>query len=495
MGQVVLSDFSGGLNTRDSPNELAPNETPNASNFTLDTRGALRWRNGCSAGVTLPGVASANDPAHIFYSGALGLWLCVRRSAGTTYTLYTRPADLSGSWTSRGTVITATAAADLVVSFADWSGTTNYVVIALSVGANSSASYTDGATVTAIGTVTGNAVAVWQNRVWIAGAKTSTLQTRLYASKIGDPTTWAAPDGITVDLRDKDGERLTGLGLAGGALIVFKQRSAYRVSDSATGSYATIDSSAGSQGPLAVVPSRGRLYTWGHDGLYEWDGVGPGRNVGDKARPSFVTAAALVGGVPLLCGGQLEDRLLFAFPISLSGTNDKLLEFDPIHGWLMRHALMFTGSSVCSFARKDTTLYAAAPDVNGNVIFPVFDTTPGSDNGTGPTAGNLYRTPWIHPAKGRLARIVRAQIEGLLVTAGTNTLTLNVYTDWDFSAATLSFDISADLRGGDSSDQVETSVLWSLGHSRSFCFEFVASTATGAAQINSLAFDAVQIEA
>jgi hypothetical protein len=54
-----ISDFSGGLNLRDSPQELAPTETPDSLNWTLDQRGALKWRKGCQDQIALPGNTQA----------------------------------------------------------------------------------------------------------------------------------------------------------------------------------------------------------------------------------------------------------------------------------------------------------------------------------------------------------------------------------------------------------------------------------------------------
>lgn len=494
---IFLNDFSGGLNLRDSATEIAPNETPDALNWTLDTRGQTKLRKGCLNVVALPG--TSGTAAFIYHSGALSQWLCARTSGGALH-LFTRPGDLSGVWTDRGTIHTMPNGIPAFAAFVDFPGNPPKVVLtSAQIGAVSFAGavYTwDGTTLTSVsGTIGGTAIALWQNRVWIGGYPLSDANgnlTRLFASKVGDPATWAAPDGLTVDVRDKDASGLTALGIAGGALVVFKKRSTYRVNDSATGSYTTIDASLGCIGPLAAPGSRGRLYVWGADGLYESDGIGSLKNVGDKVRPLFATDPALIGGVPALCGGQIEDRLLFAYPHSAGGNNDRLLEYDPTHGWLMRHQLASTSKDeITSFARKEGDLYAACMD--GDIMLKVFSEIAGADDGT--LFSNNFRTPWLQPGRGKIARIIRAQVEGLTVTGGTTTLTMNVYTDWDLSAASLSLDLSADLRGGDSSDQVETSIQHSLGHSRAFAFEFVAGTAAGAAQINSLSFDPIPIEA
>lgn len=493
---IALSDFSGGLNLRDSPNEIAPNETPASSDWTLDQRGALQWRKGCLNVASLPG--TSGKLAYIFYSAALDQWLCAREGTGPTVLhLYSRPGDLSGAWTDRGQF---NPNAGAVAAFVDWPGNPPKVLIATSlrttgIGGVAICSW-DGTTATTISSsIGGTAVALWQNRIWVAGYPINDANgnlTRLFASKIGDPTVWAPPDGLTVDLRDKDARPLTGLGIAGAALVVFKKRSAYRVTDPATGAYSAVDSSSGCLGAPSVVALKGRLYTWGADGLYEWDGVGPGRNVGDKVRPYFTTPT-LPDEPPI--GGVVDGKVVYCFADDFGTVRDDLLEFHPKAGWLMYHKLASTTKDqIGSFVSKDNALYAAISD--GDVIFRMFTETAGADDGTvaGFLGRNTYRTPWLRPNGGKLARIIRAQVEGLLVTGGTNVLTLKVYTDWDLSTPVLTFNLTADLRGGDSADQAETSILHSLGHARVFAFEFIATTAAGAAQINSLALDAIALE-
>lgn len=494
MPSLRLSDFSGGLNLRDSPSEIAPNETANALNWTLDQRGAVQLRKGWSSVVALPG--KTGTAAFPWFSAALNLWLCVRTVAGApdVFKLFSRPADLSGSWTDRGQLLPV-ATPTPIAAFVDWPGTTPLVVLTAQTGDGASgAIYTfDGTTLTVrSSTIAGHALAVWQNRVWLGGYAVSGANgnpSRLFACKVGDPTVWTAPDLTTADVRDKDAAQLMGLGLAGGALIVFKRRSAYRVNDSANGSYSTLDAAAGCMGPLAVVPLRGRLYTWGADGFYEWDGVGKGVNVGDKVRPLFATDAALVGGVPALCAGAVEDRALFAYPSAAGGSNDLQLEFDPQHGWLMKHQLA-SSETVSSFARKEASLYAAVP--SADALYLVGGLGPGQDGSTF-FPYSYYRTPWLQPNGGKLARIIRSQVEGrrsYLSGFLVGTFVMRVYKDWDTTTYD-EYDISgldAGVNPGLSVTDVKATIIRSLGHARAFALEFgtVPATHTAPTLISSL---------
>lgn len=481
-----LSDFSGGLNLRDAPNRIAANETPFARDWTfygkgLYSGGAPQLRRGCALAVTLPGVTLKK--AWIFYSAALDQWLCVRETTGapSTLRLHTRPGDLSGSWTDRGavnSVVTARAA------FIDFPGATPKVVIATDVnsGATKGIWTWDGTTLTSVSTtVAGSAIALWQNKAWVAGYPTSDSNgnpTRLFACAAGDPTTWAvASGGLTVDVRDKDAQALTAVALAGGSLVVFKARSAYRITDSSTGAFATIDPATGSL-VFGATTVRGRIYTWAPDGLYEWDGIGSGRLVGDKGRDLFLE----ISGTDTPAGGQFSDRVIFAFPSSPGGANSNVLEYDPAHRWLMYHSFPTSGFS--SFARQDADTYGAY--YQADKLLRMFAATPGNDDGVNYSNG-VYSTPWIQPNGGKLVRIRRIAVEGALEGSGSNTLTLKVFQDWNPNSGSTDFDITSDLRS--SSLDEARSVIQSLPHARAYLFKLVVGTGTGTVQVNGIELD------
>lgn len=467
MASLLIDDFSGGLNLRDSPNQLRPNETPLADNFTLDERGALKCRNGCANVVALPGTTGTK--AYIFFSEALNLWLCARESA-SAFKLFTRPADLSGSWTDRGQIASAVTAQAV---FADWPGTTPYAIILTDVAdATNGGLYTldSTPTLTKRFATDAKAIAVWQNKVWIGGA--SVAPTRIYFSPPGDPTTWTS----SIDLRDKDASAITAMGLAGGGLIVFKKRSTYRVNDSGTGAYTMIDGAVGCVNPRALATLRGRLYTWAADGMYECDGVGALKNVGDKLRPIYVDASTAANTI---VAGIHQDRAVFAG--TLQGLQ-RLIEFDPDAGWSMRHRLASASQDLLtSFAHKDGTLYGAIAD--GDDLFRMFTETPGADDGT--LHGGDWLSCWLLPNAGMLARLHRLRVQGLLGVGTSTTLDLRVYKNWDLST-TEEYSIGTQLRAADSGDQQLAVDLQSLGHASSFAVRFLPAGAAGAVAIRAL---------
>lgn len=471
MGSLLIDDFSGGLNLRDSPNQVAPNETSFANNWTLDERGSIVRRKGHTNVVALPGTNFTN--ADIFYSEALNLWLCARTSAGT-YRLFSRPGDLSGSWTDRGQIASAVTARAV---FADWPGATPYAIILTNVAdATNGGLYTldSTPTLTKRFATQGVAIAVWQNKVWFATTGAG-FEVRIYFSPVGDPTTWTS----SIDLRDKDASPLTALGVAGGALVAFKKRSTYRINDSSNGAYSTIDTAAGCVNPRAVVGLEGRLYAWGVDALYECDGVGRLKNVADKLRPLF-TGMPIVAQA-LVVGGVYQDRLLFGGTTISPVSQNNLVEIDPRIGWGMEHAFASVSqNNLSSLASQTGTLYGAI--IDGDNLFSMFTATAGADDGT--VFQSQWLTPWMLPNSGMLARLSRLRVQGLIQSGSSAVLELSLRKGWDSSTGDV-FDITSALLGSSGLQQRATD-LQSLGHSDAFAVLLTAKTATGAVQIRAL---------
>ncbi len=453
---------------RDSPNQLRPNESALAFNWTLDERGSLKRRGGCTNVVALPG--TAGTVVDIFYSEVLNLWLCVRES--TTKKLFSRPGDLSGSWTDRGQIASAVSARAV---FADWPGTTPYTIIGTDIadGSNGGIYTFDGTTLTKRSTDRTTALAVWQNKAWTASAET-TARTRLWRSPAGDPTTFSD----FVDLREKDASPLTALGVVGGALLAFKKRSAYRINDAATGAYSTIDTAAGCVNPRALAALRGRLYTWGADGIYAADGIGPLKNVGDKLQPLF--SDATTDGTTI-CAGVYRERVVFA---GIIANSNKLIEYHPAQGWAVRHYLASTSQDgLSSLARKDATLYGAISD--GDDLFSMFTATPGADDGTFYSAE--WQTPWLLPNSGMLARLQRLRVQGRTDTGSSAVVNVALLKGWDAADIT-TFDISSALLAADADEEQRAADLQSLGHSAAFAIRLqaVGTPGTGTVSIRAL---------
>lgn len=330
--------WTGGLNLRDEYTEVAPNELMDGTNLTLDERGKAIKRNDCPTTADFPAPPGHVD--HFFYSQATG-WAIIQ--VGTT--LY-RCTIGAGAWTSFRVCSSA-----LRCAFCDFNSTVVYVHAADGVRR------IDGAgTDTAVaGSPVGFEIAVWQNKVWVAGGGS-----RLRWSGLGDATVWNAND--FVDLRDKDDQALIALYGGTSGLLVFKEQSTYRVSDSTTGAYQTIDPSVGCVSTRGVVAQDGLVYTWGLDGLYQGNGFGRFVNIGDKLRPRFTGPTSNVNSTtkPLITATTQGGRVYFAFPRTSSTIADAILELNPRVGWLMES--YFGGAEVGAFATY----------LNGGISFVAF---------------------------------------------------------------------------------------------------------------------------
>jgi hypothetical protein len=455
MTVVDLARFDGGLNTRDSLEELGRNETPDAVNKTLTTRGAVVVRNGCALAVTLP----AGTASFLYYSASLDKWYC---QVGTE--LYRRPGDLSGSWTDITTVSLTTSA---TVAMVDFQGV---VVIVHPVdGVYTHDGGTGVITSRNVSTV-GNSIAVFKNRVWVGGTTDPGLRTRIWFSNIGTAVTWTTATDF-VDIREKDDQPLTALAGSPGALLVFKQRSAYRITDAATGAYQTIDGSAGCVGAQATANLNGRVYTWGADGIYSWDGIGPGKNVGDRIRPVYFLGD-LAG---LVSAEAFEDRIVFAINFGQAPGPD-LYELHAEQGWIVKHTLA-SNEQVTSLATKGMKLYAST----GASMYEMFTGTPGSDNSVNYTSN--YRTPPLN--LGKLHRLQRARVYGKSASSATSTKELRTYKDWGTSVAD-TFDITSLIESSDGEEAID---LRGLGHAEAFQLEFRCTGGTGTAELDRLLLD------
>lgn len=472
MAQVFsIMDFSGGLNERDSMMELAPNETPAMRNWRLDQRGMLSWRQGHVLAVALPGTSGKVPFLH--HSKGSGLWFCARESGGVMK-LFTRPSDLSGVWTDRGTI---NSDVTTKVAFADFPGNPPKVVITTDKNGGATKgtwSYdSTGGLVLLSANVAGSAAELWQNSVWVCGYPTADANghpSRLIFCTAGDLTQW----GNFIDVRDLNADPLIGLAVVNGALVSFKEFSSYRHHDPVGGFYNTIEPAAGLGGPYGLAMFDGRAYTWASNGLFRCDGNGPLVNVGDKIQPRYSVQGAKIVGA-----GRLGRRLLFGWSED-GAVIEGLIEYSPDDGWLLMHRSTNIALHGRTFVEKDAELYAAGGD---NLYKLLAGGTAGSDEGTRQDADWL--TPWFQPGSGMLSRLHRLRVQGLLANGGTTTLKLRVMKDWDTNVFT-DYQIEGQLRGDTGSTALEFADLQSLGHSEAFAFQFFTGAAAGGAVIGGL---------
>lgn len=459
--ELGLADFSGGLNLRDAPTELANNESPDLWNVTLDERGGIVKRAGYVK--KNPAPYTTGSPPQQGYEWKLN---------GTVLTQCGPDLFKDDATASVHTFSTAAR-----VGFAEFASAVFAIHPVDGVYRS-----TDGITWTHVpGSPAGTVLEPWQNRMLALGDPANV--TTLYASAIGDARNWSTTDadrsgtdmgvtngsatvtsataafvasdvskkitvagvdyhiatvtnsttatldtnyagstatgvawsisgfGWTNQIREHDSLPLvamtaaSGLDIAGKpGLLVFKNDSCYRVNDSNTGSYQTLDTTVGAASSIAVTNLYNETFVLHPSGIYQTNGVSPLSLASSKVQPLFTAAEVAYDQTALWCAGVKGDRVNFSLPRAGSTHNDLHLEYHPAQGWIVG------GSDAASFYlnyRDETEkLYGGSPTVPGQVY--EFNAMIGSDDGA--DIACWYQTKWIAPGGGINTRFRRLRV-------------------------------------------------------------------------------------
>lgn len=390
--ELGFGDFSGGLNLRDAPTELANNESPDLWNVTLDERGGVQKR---------LGHAKKNPVAY-----------------ATTY-----PPQNEFEWKHGAAVFTQCGPDifkdDTVASMHTFSTAARcgFVEFASSVYAihpvDGLYASTDGITWTHVtGSPAGATLAVWQTRMLAGGDPAQPL--RLYACAINDPSDWTTGvgHGWTNDIREGNDTGIVALSGASGVdisgrpgLLVFKKRSCHRVYDADTGAYTTLDPAVGAASANSVVDTLDRTVALSERGIFWTDGNGPMQQVSQKIQPLFDPARIALDQLDLWCAGAKGDRVHFSLPLAGSTHNDLHLEYHPAQGWIV--AGSDAASCYATYTAGTEKLYGGSPTVAGQVYEMGVG---GTDDGA--EIACRYQTKWIAPSGGIECSFRRLRVFG-----------------------------------------------------------------------------------
>lgn len=395
--------FDGGLNLRDAPTEVAANETPACMNVTLDERGGAESRLGLSKlnGASLLPAA----PVALYYSAvadALVAYISTDAGAGKLY----KSTDGGATWTAFYTTLTAGGEG----AFTDFKN--RLVFVNTLDGVYSFPSDLTAPVHTVGGTgnmeeVRGSSIAVWQNKCWVTGdprEDATHSRARVWWCNAGNEQLWTIASDF-VDIRDVDTAPNTAVGAGVGmdvtgkpTLLVFKERSMYRINDSTSGAYTTLHSKgAGAAGNKAVASNLGRICSINREGIWVTDGLQVPIRVSDKLQPLFAPDGLNFAQLSRWCAAPYRDRVVFCVARAGSATNDLMLEYHPEIGWTVPHKLSLAALAV--YTKQTTKLVGAAS--GGGQVYEVFKG--GTDDGA-PIPAH-YQTPWIPLADGDEARL------------------------------------------------------------------------------------------
>lgn len=417
--ELKIRHFDGGLNLRDAQSELAGNESPDMSNVTLDERGGIAKRLGYVKDNSSPYNASLVQ--NLFY------W-----ASGQNKITQSGAAVFKDSSTVAFKTFTTSAR----VGFADFIGKL-YMIHPI----DGLFSY-DGTTVAAIAAgPKGTCLAPWQNKLFASGDPAN--KPRVICSGRGDPLDWTiggAGGANYNDLREKDSETVVCLSGAAGidisgrpGLLAFKNESSYRIYDSATLAYQTIDPTIGAASALAVVNLFGRSIVLSQRGIFWTDGVSGLRPAGEKLEPLWDQAQIAYDKLDLFCAGARGDRVYFSLPRAGATANNLALEYHPLQGWITSNSNAM--SCYSTYAKQTQRLLGGSPTVNGQTYELLRG---GSDDGV--AIHSYFQTPWFEPSAGILSRLRKLAIEG----RGNFTL----YTKKDYDTGVGSADPVTISRGG-----------------------------------------------
>lgn len=464
----TLSDFSGGPNFRDSPSELGKTEDYGSYNCTYDERGGAASRLGYvkrnAAALGAAGDLIVND----FYSGLLGNTLTqsgkslyLGDGAAAVHTFTTKDCV---TFTETDSYVVAAHPADGLFYSSDGNVWTQITVANAPTGA-------DGC----------NCVAAWQGRLFV-GLKDGSV----HWSNNGDILTWTATDFNEVWTKDQ--EPIVALHIGSGqdiqgrpGLLVFKQRSVYRINDPATGAYTVVDATYGAGGPKAVVGVGAKVIWIGTGGIRWWqENQAEPVDASDLLRPLWKSDQLSFANQSGWCAGRRLNRAYFSCSTINSAVNDLAFEFHPAEGWVApRSDAMSCYSS--SSGSSDLT-YGGSPTVDGQVY--QLDKG-GTDDGS--AIVGWFQTRWVVPNGGFQAYLWQVRVHG----RGTGTMTIRA--DYEDGGGTgYAFDLSPS--GSDYDNGVlydsgvdyaietlqETEAFYSLGAVRQFSLRFAFSSTTTA---------------
>lgn len=328
-------DFSGGLNTTSESWQLQENEIPYSRNMVISKKGSIS----SSYGFTKSGSSGT--------SGILGLFpyylnatRYLVRMYGTQVEYSTAPVAASPTWNNIET-LGATGGRFAAVQYNS--------ILWYSDGVNDFRSW-NGTAVTTYGSAPkGNIMVSWRASCWMAGV--SANPSTLYNSAVDDFTNWASSGAGSTTVNKQDGEAITGLVPLGDTLIVFKERSIWKVSydfDQTTSSYfyavTVVTTKRGSVAPRTALLVNNDATAFSNFGV-----VSVGAEANYSGLRTNVLSANIRGDLKTrLLGGSLnevaanlsaaeffEDRLYLSVPIGSSITPSATFLYDSLYdAWM-----------------------------------------------------------------------------------------------------------------------------------------------------------------
>lgn len=439
-------DFTGGLNLRADPFQLADNESPDLLNVDIDPKGGFAMRSGFERFNTTAMGSIANGaflPEKIFQWVTDTPQLVVAANSkvfyatGTTFTdttiTTTSPEGASfAPWTGASSSVLYVACGTGAAQMAKWSGAARTLLTA-----SGAAAWQESlATPTGTHMPRADHVASHVDRLWVASTLESgtAFPNRVRFSHPNQPESWRSADYIDIV---QGGSGITALVPFAGALIVFKKNSIHAIYGYDTDSFqvVTLTESVGAPTSHCVAPSeRGLYFFHWPEGLYRWDG-NSFDDLFAKLRPMITAGEVNSAAVDKMWLSHANNRVWLSLPTGANASPTYTFVLDPQIGSWTRYQCgcgnglaVLTDFVTSAGARFYLSLHPTQPyvlKVDGPALL--------QDNitGTPMNFSSYYTTKW-HDAGVVSAKKMWRRPDLVVKQPTVNTtLTVAAYHDWD----------------------------------------------------------------
>jgi hypothetical protein len=433
---MQLPGFPGGVAWFPEPETIADDQLRDILNFHLGPNGELLGRGGSDGSGTAFG-AGGDRGLSGHYFARIGASDQILNHDSTGVLRYITGPPFTGAWTTivsglgttlfnRSRFVTYLAKVWMCkpgVGFASWDGTTH----------------------TAIGAgPAGTMLESWKEIMWVAGV--SSTPDRVYASAIGDPTTWPALG--FVDIGKGDGRGITALRTNGEILMVSKEDRTYIIYDPITFANRLVDDEVGAMNHDAVVVHMGMLFFLSHHGIYLFHSDGPAEKISMNLDGAFGAGEIFHADAYATATGYIFAHHHIGFILREIGQSYGNIALDwDMHAerrpWVVnRLPVHFIVSGMDTAMQPE--LYGLANSTNK--VLTVYDYAKADDNSV------AFKRQAVTKFYDFGSPLVTKYVRRLKIAGShfqtTDKVTVKLFTDWERDTPVKSYDVDFEDAGG-----------------------------------------------
>lgn len=380
--------FTGGLNTFAKFDLVGDTESPDCSNVQGTIEGAIVKRGGFQT------VATLTNPITSIHLPEQEYMLAADDTAGTLIRVQT---DTGALLTLKSGLTTGTRWSWLAgPAVAGQGGSYGMDGINTPQQWNSNAGTTTGnwTATDAGGTVPDGSMCIYfQNQAFVTGVLTN--PSRVYWSGFADPTAWN-PANLNgsgfMDFDPSDGYAITGIGVVGPYILVFKATKTWVIVDTATATARRLSATIGCTSFRSITETPEGTFFLGPDRIYVTNGskITP---VSDKVQPTIDSNPLLLR--PGAAGCYHGGHYYLSLNLTNGSTNDTILDWDTHFNSWWKHSIGVNDWAV----REKGGLFNPVPyaaNASSAFISRGFQSGIYQDNGSNFTW--QWTTPWQSPS-------------------------------------------------------------------------------------------------